>query len=854
MAGDGEWRSAPVVVGRELAPAMAWDPKRTTRPLQSFLFSLLLFSRLSAPSASAATLWSDVNALHGLLQGWNATPVLPQNWTWGSDPCWNNWIGVSCFQESVISLRLDQFGINGTLYPAIGQLKNLQSLDLRNNPGLTGSIPKEIGLLRQLYALDLSNCSLSGRIPRGLGNLRNASYIYLNRNQLGDEIPYTLGYLSKALEISLAQNNLSGSIPVSSPDGFPVGFNDLTSLLTLDLSWNSFVGPPPEFLLQLPLVNNLNLSLNQFTGVFDGGVRTSGRVNVSMINNNISAVINLPSAFIDPLLGGNPVCENQSFPFPDICSYSGSLTGPNTWQQPVSCSNKCNQNTVVQPTTCTCSYPFICNMFFAWTPTFGLDGARIGDLRRTLASGLDVLMEDVWVENATYENQTSQVTAKVIFYPPAGAQKWNKSQVTLIDFTLANKTIKLPDYDPYGFISSNLQTVPLNQESPPPPPPPLPITSNKSNHQSLPIIAGVIGGFVVLVLLSSLLICFIKRRRTPNYSLDNASEIFDLNPDHYPSCLFSYDELKSSTRNFHRGNKIGEGAFGPVYKGTMRDGSEVAVKGLPSNIKQSNRDFLNEVELISALQHKNLVKLRGCGIRGNSRLLVYEYAENKCLAQALFGSKAILLEWPIRYNIALGMAKGLSYLHSRGPTRLAHGDLKASNILLDRNMEPKIADFGLARMCQNNERKVLTRIEGKRGYVAPEYARYGQLTPKADVFSFGIIALELVSGRESMNQKLPAEEQYLLSWAWNLYEQRRVMDLVDPKVREGCDEEQALLLINVALLCSQGEASSRPHSVRVVSLLSGNADVPDIPQRPAFLGLGLTDPKENPRGTALTTW
>jgi hypothetical protein len=222
-------------------------------------------------------------------------------------------------------------------------------------------------------------------------------------------------------------------------------------------------------------------------------------------------------------------------------------------------------------------------MFFAWTPTFGLDGARIGDLRRTLASGLDVPMEDVWVENATYENQTSQVTAKVIFYPPAGAQKWNKSQVTLIDFTLANKTIKLPDYDPYGLISSNLQTVPLNQgkesscqfglsfpcknffigevgvatfffltlvmvysESPPPspPPPPLPITSNKSNHQSLPIIAGVIGGFVVLVLLSSLLICFIKRRRTPNYSLDNASgnacKVFEMQFFSYLYRIFSF--------------------------------------------------------------------------------------------------------------------------------------------------------------------------------------------------------------------------------------------------------------------------------------------------------------------------
>lgn len=833
-----------LVVGQTLVAAMACAARR----LLLFLLSVLAFL---APSASAATLWSDVNALHTLRQGWNATPGLSQNWTWGSDPCWNQWIGVSCFQESVTSLRLDGFGITGTFSSSIGQLKNLLYLNLQNNPGLTGPIPKEIGRLSHLYALDLSNCSLSGKIPRGLGNLKNATYIYLRRNQLSGEIPYTIGYLSKAFEISLARNNLSGSIPISSPNGFPAGLNNLTSLRKLDLSWNSFVGPPPAFLLQLPLINNLNLSLNRFTGVLDGGVRKSGHVIVYMINNNISDLVNLPSPFIDPKLGGNPVCKNQSFLFPDICSYSGRLSGPDTWQQPTSCSNQCYNNTVLHPTTCNCSYPYICNMFFAWTPTFGLDGARIGHLRRTLSSGLNSSVDDLWIENAIYQNNTlNQLKAKALFYPPAGAQKWDRSQVTSIESKIVNKTFKLPDYDPYELTSSNLQTMPSNEG-----PSSAPITSKKSNHQSLPIVAGVIGGFVALVLLSSLLICVIKRRRTPNHNLDNASEIIDLNPDHYPSCLFSYDELRSSTRSFHRGNKIGEGAFGPVYKGTMRDGSEVAVKELPSNIKQSNRDFLNEVELISGLQHKNLVKLRGCGIRGISRLLVYEYVENRSLAQSLFGSKPILLEWPIRYNIALGMAKGLSYLHSRGPTRLAHGDIKASNILLDRTLEPKIADFGLARMCQNNERKVLTRIEGKRGYVAPEYARYGQLTPKTDAFSFGIIALELVSGRESMNQKLPAEEQYLLSWAWNLYEQNRVMELVDPKVREGCDEEQALLLIKVALLCSQGEAPSRPHMVRVVSLLSGDAEVPDIPQRPAFLGLGLTDPnKSNPRGTALTTW
>ncbi|KAG0588013.1 hypothetical protein KC19_2G208700 [Ceratodon purpureus] len=674
----------------------------------------------------------------------------------------------------------------------------------------------------------------------------------LKKNNLSGEIPPSLGQLQRLTTLLLRGNHFYGCLSCAMSNGQNYGLDNLTEIGLIDLSANSFGGPLPEFLLKLPLINKLNLSFNQFTGVLDGNVRASGHVNVFLVNNNISAVANLPNPFIDPKLGGNPVCQNQSFPLADICQYSGATLKAETWQQQTSCASICNQNSVAHPVTCKCSYPYICNMFFGWSSTYGLEGARIGHLRRELASELSVSAEDLWIDQAVYEDSRElKVFAKVLFYPAASIQQWDASQFTYIESQIVNKTIRLAGYDPYGIVSSNLLSTPLNSGSS--------VATKKTNHRSVAIIAGVVVGFVAMVTLSSLLVCFVKhkRKRPVPPSIDHASEIFDLNPDEYPSCLFTYDELKFSTRNFNRGNVIGEGAFGAVYKGTLRDCSEVAVKELPSNIKQGNQEFLNEVELICSLEHKNLVKLRGCAISGNNRLLVYEYVENKCLAQALFDpGTAILLEWPFRYNIALGLAKGLAFLHSRGPQRLAHGDIKANNVLLDNKLEPKIADFGLARMCQNNERKVLTRIEGKRGYVAPEFALHGQLTAKADVFSFGIIALELVSGRESMNSKLPEQEQYLLLWAWTLYEQRRVMELVDPKVRDGCDEEQALLLIKVALLCSQGDASSRPPMAKVVAFLSGDADVPgEFPERPAFLGLGVTDlNKPAPRPSSITTW
>nr|PNR51213.1 hypothetical protein PHYPA_010399 [Physcomitrium patens] len=715
MADDGRFSS--VSVERKPASAMAWDPKPSESHFQIFLALFVFFILGPLPSASAATALSDVTALHELREAWNATLGLAQNWTWGSDPCWNHWEGVSCFEETVVSLRLDVRGLVGAFSPSIGKLKNLQYLNLANNPGLTGPISEEIGQLSRLYALDLSH--------------------------------------------------------------------------------NNFGGPFPEFLLKLPVIKRLNLSFNQLTGVLDGGVRTFGHVNIFLIKNNISAVVNLPSPFINPELRGNPVCEDQSSHFPDICSYSGIIPKEILWQQKMSCSTVCDQNSVVHPGTCACYYPYICNMYFGWSPSYGFDETRIDNLRRALASGLKISFENLWIENATYWNISErQLLAKVIFYPASPSRLWDRSQVNDIKSKLIGKTIRLEGYDPYGLIASTLQTAPSN------------------------------------------------------------TGIFDLDLEHYPSCLFLYDELRVSTRNFNRGNKIGEGTFGAVYKGTMVDGSEVAVKELPPNIKQGNQEFLNEVQLISGLQHKNLVKLRGCAISGKNRLLAFEYVENRSLHQALFDPvKALLLEWPIRYNIALGMAKGLACLHSQSPERLAHGDIKANNILLDRHLEPKIADFGLARMCQNNERRVVVHIEGKRGYIAPEYALHGQLTPMTDVFSFGIVALELVSGRQRMNPELPAEEQYLLSYVWNLHEQRRLMDLVDPKIRNECDEEQALVLIKVALLCSQGEASSRPEMAQVVSLLSGDAGVPDVLHRPVFLGLGVIDPnKLRPRPSSLTTW
>ncbi|KAK0602096.1 hypothetical protein LWI29_030289 [Acer saccharum] len=229
---------------------------------------------------------------------------------------------------------------------------------------------------------------------------------------------------------------------------------------------------------------------------------------------------------------------------------------------------------------------------------------------------------------------------------------------------------------------------------------------------------------------------------------------------------FTLRQIKAATNSFDPANKIGEGGFGPVYKGILADGSVIAVKQLSSESKQGNREFVNEIGMISALQHPHLVKLYGCCIEGNQLLLVYEYLENNSLARALFGPEEhqLNLDWPTRHKICVGIARGLAYLHEESRLKIVHRDIKAKNVLLDKDLNPKISDFGLAKLDEEDNTHISTRIAGTFGYMAPEYAMRGYLTNKADVYSFGIVALEIVSGRNNTSYRQKEDAFYLLDW------------------------------------------------------------------------------------------
>ncbi|CAN6971728.1 unnamed protein product, partial [Brassica rapa subsp. trilocularis] len=342
-------------------------------------------------------------------------------------------------------------------------------------------------------------------------------------------------------------------------------------------------------------------------------------------------------------------------------------------------------------------------------------------------------------------------------------------------------------------------------------------------------VAGVIVGLGLLGLFAGAVI-FIIRKSSKAYTDDEELLNMDVKP-----YTFTYSELKSATQDFDPANKLGEGGFGSVYKGTLNDGREIAVKVLSVGSRQGKGQFVAEIIAISAVMHRNLVKLYGCCFERHHRLLVYEYLPNGSLDYALFGGdKTLHLDWSTRFEICMGVARGLAYLHEEASVRIVHRDVKAGNILLDSNLLPKVSDFGLARLYDDKKTHISTRVAGTIGYLAPEYAMRGHLTEKTDVYAFGIVALELVSGRKNSDVNLGNEKKYLLEWAWNLHENSREVELVDHKLTE-FNMEEVKRMIGIALLCTYSSHSLRPSMSRVVAMLTGDVEVSDVTSKLGYL-------------------
>ncbi|KAJ3693563.1 hypothetical protein LUZ60_009043 [Juncus effusus] len=287
--------------------------------------------------------------------------------------------------------------------------------------------------------------------------------------------------------------------------------------------------------------------------------------------------------------------------------------------------------------------------------------------------------------------------------------------------------------------------------------------------------------------------------------------------------IFSYNELRKATDGFSLENKVGEGGFGSVHKGKLKDGTLIAVKSLSTESRQGVREFLTELTIISDVAHENLVRMLGCCVQDPHRMLVYPFLENNSLAQTLLGRNPqnLVFDWKTRVKLCIGIAKGLAFLHEEIRPPIIHRDIKASNILLDKDLTAKISDFGLAKLLPSNATHVSTRVAGTIGYLAPEYAIRGQVTRKSDIYSFGVLLLEIVSGRCNTNTRLPYEDQFLLERTWTLYERGDLEKIIDAFLGDDLNIKEAINFLQVALLCTQDATKLRPAMSTVVKYLTG---------------------------------
>nr|GEW09674.1 G-type lectin S-receptor-like serine/threonine-protein kinase At1g67520 [Tanacetum cinerariifolium] len=308
--------------------------------------------------------------------------------------------------------------------------------------------------------------------------------------------------------------------------------------------------------------------------------------------------------------------------------------------------------------------------------------------------------------------------------------------------------------------------------------------------------------------------------------------------------LFSFASIMAATDDFSLENKLGQGGFGPVYKGKLSDGREIAIKRLSRTSGQGLVEFKNELILIVKLQHANLVRVLGCCIHREEKMLIYEYMPNKSLDFFLFDeNRKTELNWPKRFNIIEGIAQGLLYLHKYSRMRVIHRDLKASNILLDESLNPKISDFGMARIFKENETEAMTnRVVGTYGYMSPEYAMEGTFSIKSDIFSFGVLILEIVSGRRNSSFIHLDRTFNLIEYAWELWQQGDAMELKDPTLGNTCVVQQFLRTVHVALLCVQESATDRPTTSDMISMLLNDTMSLPTPNKPAFV-IGRVDAK-----------
>ncbi|KAL6553320.1 hypothetical protein OROGR_007162 [Orobanche gracilis] len=803
--------------------------------------------------------------------------------------------------SKLTQIYFDSAGVSGPIPETFANLRSLERVWASDNE-LTGRIPAFIGNWSNLIVLRFQGNSFQGGIPQSFSNLTSLNDLRISDLSNGSSSLDFLKGLTSLSTLVLRNNNVSGSIP---------SFDPFRSLSLLDLSFNNLTGRIPSSLFnhnsltdlflgnngltgalpsqRSPSLRTIDLSYNELSGSLPSWVSGQNLQlnlvsnNFTISNSNNSALpfgldclqMNFPCNRRNPIYssfaincGGRPIRSSDQV----LYESDNETLGPATYHVTTSgrwaVSNVGLPSDSISPAYETSSQSQFTNTLDSelfrdarisagslryyglglenGNYTVRLQFAEISILGTRTWRSLGRRVFDIYVQGNLKERDfdilrgASGVALRAVSRDYRVRVTENYLEIHL--FWAGKGTCCVPNQGTYGPLISAIRATPDF----------VPTVSNNppgGGTSRTGIIIGIVVGISVACFLALGAAFYVHRKRKRQRDFED-EELLGIDARPY---TFSYSELKTATDDFNPANKLGEGGFGPVYKGTLEDGRVVAVKQLSVASHQGKSQFMAEIATISAVQHRNLVILYGCCIEGDKRLLVYEYLVNKSLDQQLFGdracseeknsidlprngtgSKSLFLDWATRYDICLGVARGLTYLHEESRLRIVHRDVKASNILLDSGVAPKISDFGLAKLYNDKKTHISTRVAGTIGYLAPEYAMRGHLTEKADIFSFGVVALEIIAGRPNSDPSLEDDKIYLLEWAWSLHENNREIELVDPTLHQ-YDADEVRRIIGIALLCTQASPAVRPPMSRVVALLSGDIEVPSVTTRPGYL-------------------
>ncbi|KFK26616.1 hypothetical protein AALP_AA8G271800 [Arabis alpina] len=760
--------------------------------------------------------------------------------------------------EQLIYLSLNSNQFSGTIPASIGRLSKLYWFDIADNqlegeipvsngassPGLdmlletkhfhfgknklSGVIPEKLfsSNMTLIHVLFDGN-QLTGKIPDSLSLVKTLQVLRLDRNRLNGVIPSSFNNLTNLNELYLANNKFTGSLP---------NFTSLANLYTLDVSNNTLeFSPIPLWISSLRSLSTLRmegiqlngsvpvsffsplqlqtviLKHNQISGNLDFGTSYSKQLEfVDLQDNKIDVYREVDNKRIQVILADNPVCGEVA----NRRSYCSAIQHNTSFATlPTNCV-PCDPGREPNE-ACRCVYPYMGILYFR-SPSFsGFSNNTNFLLLQQSISGFfkkfSYPVDSVGIRNIR-ENETDHQLLIDLLVFPSGQESFNQTGMAHVSFAFSNQTYKPPPiFGPYIF--KGIQYSHFSD-----------VRGSKSSNKSI-IIGAVVGAAVLLVLLTIAGVYALRQKKraeratgqnNPFAKWDTSKSSIDA-PRLMGAKAFTFEELKKCTDNFSEANDVGGGGYGKVYRGILPSGQLIAIKRAQQGSLQGGLEFKTEIELLSRVHHKNVVRLLGFCFDRSEQMLVYEYIPNGSLRDSLSGKSGIRLDWTRRLRIALGSGKGLAYLHELADPPIIHRDIKSNNILLDENLTAKVADFGLSKLVGDPEKThVTTQVKGTMGYLDPEYYMTNQLTEKSDVYGFGVVMLELLTGKSPIERGkyVVREVKTKMDKSRGLYD---LQELLDTSIIASSGNLKGFeKYVDLALRCVEEEGVRRPSMGEVV--------------------------------------